>query len=266
MLDLMFSDPRDYLTFEFELRKTRRPAYSLRAFARDLAVSPSSLNDFLKGRVGMSTQRIQRIATVLRWSEARIDHFQDLIWAKHSKDPGLKKSAVMRTRGRLRTDTSGLSLDAFRVICDWYHLVILELCGLRQNLSVVQIADGLAIDEATARGAVNRLIKLGLLKKTANGFVPSEGSSHFGDETPSEAIVEFHCQILDLAQRALRERTMGERESHSLIYSVKKENVARINRELKKAILTIVHRYSDEQSGDCIQALSLQVFPVWEGS
>lgn len=41
-----------YLNNEFTLRKQRRPYYSLRAFARDLSVSPSTLSDLLNSKKG----------------------------------------------------------------------------------------------------------------------------------------------------------------------------------------------------------------------
>jgi uncharacterized protein (TIGR02147 family) len=264
MAELLLKDPRDYIKFEHELRRARRQSYSMRAFARDLSVSPSSLNDFLKGRVGMSRSRIESIAEKLKWSEMRKEHFIDLVQAKFDKDPGVRQTSLMKSKARLKNGSYGLSLDSFKVISDWYHLVIRELCDVKEGMTVAKIAKELSLSPLTAGKAVKRLLKLELLKETENGLKPTEFGSHFGDEAPSEAIVEFHTQILELAQKAMRDVPFEDRESHSLIFSVPKENLPKMHAELKTAILQIANKYAHGQNMNTIQALSLQVFPVWE--
>lgn len=264
MAELLFKDPRDYMRFEYELRKARRPSYSMRAFSRDLNVSPSSLNDFLKGRVGMSRIRVDSIGKQLNWSELRKEHFLDLVQAQFDKDTGIRNAALMRVKIRLKDKSYGLSVDHFRVISDWYHLVIRQLCDLRDHLTANEISQELSIPPATAKVAVKRLLKLGLLNETDKGYKPTDSGSHFGDGPPSDAIVEFHTQILSLAQTALKEKSMKERESHSLIFSVRQEDIAKMNAELRQAIMQVANRYAHEEGRNTIQALSLQVFPIWK--
>ena len=55
--DYLPKDASSYLQEELALRKARRPQYSLRAFARDLGMSPSALSEFLAGQQGMSKDR-----------------------------------------------------------------------------------------------------------------------------------------------------------------------------------------------------------------
>lgn len=265
MAELLFKDPREYLRFEFELRKARRPSYSMRALARDLSVSPSSLNDFLKGRVGMSLDRVQSISKVLHWSEARREHFQDLIQSRYAKDPGERGASLMRVKSRLKSGSYGMSLDAFKVISDWYHLVIRELCSVKDHLTPAGIARELSLPVVTVTSAVKRLIKLQLLEETSQGLKPTDSGSHFGDEAPSEAILEFHAQILELAQKALKDVPFKKRESHALIFSVREDDVPQLHADLKKAILQIANRYAYKDESNTIQALTLQVFPVWKG-
>ena len=263
MAELLFKDPRDYLKFEFEMRRSRRPAYSMRAFARDLKVSASSLNDFMKGRVGMSKLRISAIATILKWSPARQEHFYDLIAARFEPDRGARQAALMRTRQRLREGSFELSLDAFKTISDWYHLVILELCDLCDHSDVSSLAGQLKLPVATVRQAVRRLCNLKLLVETDQGFKPTEQLTFFGDEKPSEAVLYFHAQILGLAQNALFERPMHERGSLSLTFSVAQEEMTAMNEEIKRTVMNIVNRYAQAPKRDSVQVLSFQSFPLY---
>lgn len=266
MAELLLKDPRDYLKFEHEIRRARRPAYSMRAFARDLEVSPSSLNDFLKGRVGMSADRIERIATALRWSDKRKDHFHDLIVAKYEKDVGAKHSAQTRIRSRLKDGTFGLSVEAFRAISDWYHLVILEICDCKDGMDASIIARELSMGLPLIQKAVKRLAGLGLLEDTKRGLKPVESASHFGDDAPSDAIVSFHCQVMELAQKALNERPVGEREALSVIASFNKADISKMNDEIKKSVMSIINRYAQNSNRNHIHTIALQSFPNWTDS
>lgn len=263
MAELLFKDPREYIRFEFELRKARRPAYSMRAFARDLAVSPSSLNDFIKGRVGMSQDRIESLSQTLKWSEKRKEHFIDLVLAQFDKDDGVRRSSLMKVRSRLKEGSHGLSLDAFKVISDWYHLVIRELCDVQDGMTVQKISEDLQLAPSVCRSAVQRLMKLKLLHETVQGLKPTDSSSHFGDEAPSGAILEFHAQVLDLAQKALRDVSFDKRESHSLVFSIREQDREKMHQDLKNAILRIANKYAYAENRDAIEILTLQVFPVW---
>ncbi|MBC7740920.1 MAG: TIGR02147 family protein [Bdellovibrionaceae bacterium] len=263
MTELYFKDPRDYIVFEHNLRKVRRPAYSMRAFARDLAVSPSSLNDFLKARVGMSEERIENIALSLNWSAPRKEHFRDLVQAKFERDAGIRQSAMIRVKSRIKESGHGLSLDVFKVISDWYHLVILEMCEMQDHLSAQQINKDLKLASGTGQRAIDRLLKLKLLKKTAQGYKPESGTSHAGDEGTSAAVKAFHAQVLNLATEALQNNEGEAYDSHSLFYSIDQADLPKMNAELRKSMLAILSRYAQTKNANCIQGLSLQIFPIW---
>jgi hypothetical protein len=109
MVDLFFKEPKDYLRFEFELRKSRRPAYSMRAFARDINMSPSGLSDFMNDRVGMSEARVAEIADKLQWPLVRREHFNDLILSKGKFSSSDRKAALLRVRSRVQEQENILS-------------------------------------------------------------------------------------------------------------------------------------------------------------
>jgi uncharacterized protein (TIGR02147 family) len=264
MSEIYFKDAREYLVFEHHLRKTRRPSYSMRAFARDLAISPSSLNDFLRARVGMSPSRIERISRILNWSDSRKQHFRELIQSKHERDPVLRQTALVSVRRRLKEGSFALSLEAFKIISDWYHLAIIELCSIRNHLDVSTIATELKLNKKTVRLAVARLLNLKLLSQTEFGLKPVTDSNHFGDVGSSEAIKTFHSQVLELAQNALQKNDQPAFDSQSFFYSVEQKKLSQMNSEIRHAVLAIVNRYAQTEKADCIQALTLQIFPIWQ--
>lgn len=262
MAELIFKDPRDYITFEFELRRSRRPAYSMRAFARDLKVSPSSLNDFMKGRVGMSKNRVYSIAESLKWAPTRTDHFMDLIASKYEMNPGEKQASLLRVRKRVKDGSCGLSLDSFKAISDWYHLVILEICDLRDDVSAQQIAEDLKLEAATVKEAIKRLQRLGLIHQTDKGLKPTEELNYFGDDHPSDAVNTFQSQILELTQKSLQEKPMEERNNQSIVFSIDGAEVEAMNEELRKATLNIINKYAQSKKRDNVQVFTMHTFSI----
>lgn len=263
MAELLFKTPQDYLQFEYDLRRARRPSYSMRAFARDLEVSPSGLNDFMKSRVGMSETRVQLISKILKWSADRTQHFHDLIRAQFDKDRGVRAAAQTRVKARLKQGSAALSVDEFKTISEWHHLVILELCEIRDHIELKQIAKELDISLTLATQALRRLVKLKLIAKGKQGYKPTEANTYFGDNAPSEAIRFFHSQLLERAQKALQFTPIEERDSQSMFFSIDRRDAAKMSEEIRHSISNIVNRYAQTGKADSIQALTLQVFPVW---
>lgn len=260
--ELLFKDPRDYIKFEFELRRSRRPSYSMRAFARDLKVSASSLNDFMKGRVGMSQSRVLSIAETLKWSELRTEHFADLIASKYEADPGVRQASMLRVRKRVKEGSSGMSLDAFKAISDWHHLVIIEVCELKDGVDAAQLAKDLDLPLTEVKEAIKRLQRLGLLQLTERGLKATEELSYFGDDQPSDAVVNFHSQILELTQKHLHEKAMSDRYNQSIVFSVNSGDVEAMYADLEKSVLNIVNKYAQAAKRDSVQVFNMHSFSV----
>jgi transcriptional regulator with XRE-family HTH domain len=64
---------RKFLEHEFERRRMRNPRYSLRAFARALAVDHSSLSQFLNGKRRLTPRSIRQIGAAMRLSPREIE-------------------------------------------------------------------------------------------------------------------------------------------------------------------------------------------------
>ena len=87
----------DYLEIikdEFGSRIESNPSYSMRAFARDLEISPSRLSEILNGRGGMSSVMAQKIASKLGLQRSEIDYFKALVERRHGRSKKVKMNAI----------------------------------------------------------------------------------------------------------------------------------------------------------------------------
>lgn len=257
-------EPTEYLRFELELRKRRNANYSIRAFARDLNLSPSHLSEFLSGKASLSSKKAEELSSKLRLTAPQKEHWNDLL-NLNSRTEKQRKVARLKVTRRLKDSKSYISLDAFKVIADWYHFAILAFFGANESYSMDELKESLKVPLTKVKRAVKRLSDLDLIERSGKGFRPVSQSSFTGDSIPSEAIRESHRQILQKAMDALEEIDMAERESQSLFFSVPKKKLPELREVLKKRILEVLSEYSVEnlsKEESSIQAFTWHLFPI----
>jgi uncharacterized protein (TIGR02147 family) len=254
-------DARFYLEREYENRRTRRPHYSLRAYARDLELGPSSLTDFLKARQGFSHERAITIATKLKLNSEHTKHFCDLISVRFSRKIADRKLAKIRISSRTRDFPSYVSLDLYKTVADWPHFAVLELLEIDAKYSdSLLIATALGISKKEAKETWERLVRTKMVAEKDGVWAPASEDSFGGDETPSQAIRFHHTRLLKLALNSLETQSMEEREFRSWVFSFRKEDLPRMRSELSKAFLDVIAKYAGADGRDSVYAGAFQLF------
>lgn len=261
MNETFLPDYKDYLLRELEGRKVRRPYYSLRAFARDLELSPSSLSEILSGRYGLSRARALSIGKRIKLSADHLEHFADLMLLKRAKSSDEKRLAANRVKYRMLSEKNRLSTEVFRVVADWQHFAILELfCLDGFDPSPKGIARALKITPSLAKASLARLVKVGMLLETKEGLKLAEQFSFVGEDIPSEAVRLFHKQILEKAGQAIFHQGISDRELSSSIMSVRKEDLPEIKKQMRKFATAMQKKFSGKQKRNAVYCLALQFF------
>lgn len=254
-----------YLRLELENRLRRRPHYSLRAFARDLQMSPAALSDFLGGKAGLSRERSLAVAKRLNLSVDHVDHFCDLVGAKHARSKEERSVLRLRARHRVRARSSELALDHFQTISEWHHLALLELVNLDTKYhSVPAAARALGIKPSVAKAAAERLERLGLLVREGKGrWRTASPSTTVGNQvTPSAAIRSFHRQVLERALIALDEQDISERNFETSFLSIRRADLPEMKAELQRRFVEIMKKYHQRDGKDALYAMTAQLFRV----
>lgn len=215
---------RAQLQDRFDERKTARPAYSLRAFARDLGYGAPQLSRVINGKQHLSLANARTIADQLFDSERERELFVaqvELESATTEKGRETAQAKLERIREHeFGAETVVLGPEDFLVISDWYHLPILYLTSLMgAPVTVAGIAKYLGIGKAEAGQAVDRLVRLGLLRKQGTGWVQTHMRMQVPSGKASGAIRKFHRSMIekalqsiegqDVEQRYLSARTIG---------------------------------------------------------
>jgi len=249
----MGSSYREILVSELLARKRVNTGFSLRAFARDLEMSPSHLSAVIRGKKGISHKQAGKIISRLTLSPN--DKFSFLASAFPD---------IIHSRTTRESEKRLLEEDEFQLISEWYHFAILSLGTAPRNQAHPEwIARKLGIREIEALDGLNRLKRLGLIAVYKDGsFKKNENVPTTSDDIPSEAIRKAHKQVLNLAQLRLDDVPVEEREFGTIIMNI---NPAKLEKA-KKMIRRFQNELWDElgtgKKKDLVYILSLQLFPV----
>ncbi|MNL26258.1 hypothetical protein D3C87_1477750 [compost metagenome] len=264
MIEFYPLDCRYYLQNELMERVKRRPHYSLRAFARDLEVSPAALSGFLNGRIQLSTARVSEISKKMKLSLSHVSHWLDLIEAKSGKTAKAKREAELRIQQRISKSKKYIDPDLFEMISRWEALALLELLGFEKRFSTDEMASYLGLKKTQVGTLLKTLLRLNLIYWNTDRWSPLEEDSFVGNDIPSEAIRHFHGQILKKAAKALKEQTLDQREFRSTIFSMRKKDLPQLKRDLNQFWIDQIAKYAMPNKNDAVYCFSTQLFDLLE--
>lgn len=183
---------------ELEYRKSRNPGYSLRAFARDLAMAPSSLTEVLGGTKGISLPKARKLARKLGLREDLREVFVLSARAQHARATVDRETATQQLVELAERDRP--TVPRTRTMVGWVSEAVLKLSERRgAELDPGSLAARLQVPVDRVRFALRYLARLGFLRDTppSRAFLAYLGEGR-------RLNVDYE-QILDLARRAHRE-------------------------------------------------------------
>lgn len=259
---------RSYLNDVLANKCAKNPRFSLRSFAKQIEVSPSGLSRILNGKRKMTTELATHVSTLLGHSPEEASYFLDLVLLDSSQNDKVKSLILNRIEQR-RTAHSpkSLTLDAFKVISDWYHYAILALTKNSDFKNDPHwIAKRLGISIAEVRRALERLLNLDLLEeadKTSYRAV-NEANITTTNDISSAALKNHHRQMITKALEAVDEQSVEERDITSITVSFDPKNM----KKTKKMIQEFRKKMNsdlDQNSGKDVYQLNIQFFKLTKG-
>lgn len=260
-------DYRTILSEIHEERKSLNSAYSLRAFARDLKISPSTLSEILNSKKGLSPKLATSIARNLKLPDWEVRYFCDLVTKHHAKSARDRKAAAMRLQTKSRDNhVRLLSHKTTKALTSWIDVAILELTHIKDFKPChLWIAKIINVDESKVQASIERLLEAKLLEKNAKTGKWIDVSPLFSttDGIPNESIRHFHKTILNLALQKIDNTNTESRTVKSVVFSVSKANVPKAKKILDEAINQIL-ALADEskQKREDVMCFSSQLFSL----
>ena len=228
-------------------------------------MSSSSLSEFLNGQGRFSSPRVLNLAKKLKLSPEHSEHWINLIDWKFGRTSELQKKAQLKVQNRIKTSQAILDLESFKFISKWEALALLEILGFEKKIQTAKIAQLLGLKPLQINQLIKSLLRLNLIWWDQNRWRPSTEDTFVGVELPSKDIQNFHRQILNRAQRALKKQDLKQREFRSTIFGFRKKDLPRLKEDLNRMWMELIGKYSLPQGSDGLYCFSFQLFNLLEG-
>ncbi len=252
---------REILKSQLEERVRLNAAYSLRAFARDLRVSPASLSAVLVGRQNLSPLKAQSIAQRLPLTLVEREQFIASATALGSRSPAVRTLAKKTLDQSLPAKKNRiLQEDVFRLISDWHHLTLVKILELNPTATIPELALQLETDVLTVRQALARLLRLKIIKRQAKAYQVLDKGLYFSSKVPSSAIRKYHQQMILRALAALVQQPIDERYFETHVFTIALKDMSKAAERIRKFIQDFVQEFGASPYADQVYALSTQLF------
>ncbi|HEX7673733.1 MAG TPA: TIGR02147 family protein [Bdellovibrio sp.] len=239
-----------FLKNQLEERKSKNPSYSIRAFARDLKISPGRLVDILNYRVNVGPRLLERIAERLKLSDAEVRALKDI----HTNEKQNRKLHGSFNRS--------LSDGEYALIVAPIHYDILSLLETKDfNSDPRWIAKRLGKTVHDVNEALNNLLSLNLIKKTSKGTLKlvTHGVTTTNN-IPSDVIKEAHRVVLHEALRSLDEHDLDERDFSGITMAINVEKLDEA-KEMIRAFRRKLCKFLETGKKTEVYTLRVQLFP-----
>lgn len=256
---------QSFLTHEFKSRLRKNRRYSLRAFARDLGLSPGFLSQVLAGKKGLSPEKASVIAGKLGCTPAERTQFLNLVRLDHAKCDQYKAVIRRELQGKVapKIRYREIEQDAFQVVANWYYhalVAMTEIKGFQPDASWISKRLGLA-DEDVER-ALKALAKLKWIDRDECGNWRTTGEMMRLESVPNRAVREHHRQFLELAVRALETQDFEERDFSGCTLAINARRIPEARRLIKEFRENMAELLTEPDHNTHVYRLSIQLFRV----
>lgn len=229
---------RRYMQNELVRRCRANSSYSLRAFARNLQMDPSTLSQFLRHKRQLSSEQ----QTVL------------------CEKLGLKLSFEENAE-----DSYGLPLDMFELIADWYHYAIFELVTLtdfREDHKWISVRLGISGTEAES--AIARLERLDILVRDHKGRLRQgpEMISTTKNEFTASAFRLMQAQLLELAKKSMTDVPIEFRDQSSMTMAIDDQDLVFVKKQIQVFRRKLCRDLQKRRKRNSVYQLLISFFPL----
>lgn len=203
---------------EFNARRAHNSRYSLRAFSNLVRVPAGHLSQILSGKRPLTQKMAVRIGERLGFSGAE-KHAAVTELESYTRNRKALKQGARLTHYALKYQQ--INEDTLAVIADWHHFALLSLIETFDfNPQEKWIAQRLGIFESEVRVALERLLRLGLVKREEETLIPTNAALCTSSGIPSEALRHSHKQSIRQALAAYDDTPFNEFDITSITMAI----------------------------------------------
>lgn len=202
-------------------RQEKNAKYSLRAFARDLGISPGRVSELLHGRRLPGRDLILRIADALKLSPLETEGLFRLVH---------RQKLVQKENGGARQ----LLADEYAMIADlecYALLMLMETEGFKSDID--WIAHRLNVTALRVQSILERLERLNLIRSRYGVYERLQHRVTSTHDTPSDVLKESHANVMKHAMESLYTVDLNLRDITSITIPADPDKLSQAKEEIR---------------------------------
>lgn len=268
-------EPSRLIRDAFERKIRKNPAYSMRAFGRDIGMSPAFVSLLLKGKRRFPENKFELIATVLELDDVAKRVLREAVFfdgikqTAHSTrlfDEYLGKGKLQQLGTSAVSNYRELSQKDIFIYDKWYFIAIMDLLSCANLVSTPGwIAGRLGIKEAEAAEALSKLLANGIIVFKDGVYRKTFQKIRFPTTKTNASVRRYHKQMIEKALAMLSHETSDEAFKKRLItavtFSMNPNNLQAAKERLTATLFEIAELLME---GDCTEVyqLNAQLYPL----
>ena len=238
---------------EFQKRKAKSSLYSLRAYARDIGIHPSSLSQILRSNRKIPHATALKIVKKLKLSPSSAQDFLE-----SNKGRGLLDQVELSDVD----ERFLLDEDMFTVISEYEHYVVLTLLDIEDfKGSAEEVSTKMGIPLKRATQVIENLLSSGLVKKVDDKLEKVHANVRTNEDVFSRALQASHLEALEMAKSKLTEIPVSLRDFSEVTITVSPDMLPELKeaiREFRYKAQSIVSRGNQTD----VYKLAIQLYPM----
>jgi uncharacterized protein (TIGR02147 family) len=233
-------------------KQDKNPLYSMRAFARDLNVSPGSISQILNGFKTPSIPLAVKMSSALNFKRIEQQQFvKSVALALAEKEDVIEE-----------TEFEPFSIDNYEIISKWYHYAIMELTFVSDFESDPKWISGkLGVDEELIIDALERLVSTKLLKLLDGKYIKTqEYITTSNKNLTNEGLKKYQCEMLEMAKTAVENVEHDRRSMQGMTMAIAPEKMG-VAKKMIESFLNDLCIYLEDGERKEVYQLGTYLFP-----
>lgn len=256
-----YLDYKIILNDDFLARHSGNHHYSLRAYSRDLDLSPSFISDVLRGKRELSPKKGRLAFERLGFKLAELDYIEDLITIKGTKDPILKQERLesvnrVHKKAPFANDSTK---DLLMKDVD-YFLIHGIVGGESKIIKLIELAQRVGIPKARTLKVIKEMTERGYFRKHNDEYFIENMNLNIPDHSRIfELQKQFSARILDTIAGSGGMR-MPEQMGHVLVMGFDKDTFPMATEAYKQLVNTLCRLSNQSETAERFAFFSSSFF------
>ncbi|MGA2508548.1 MAG: TIGR02147 family protein [Chitinispirillaceae bacterium] len=263
-----YTDYRLFLKDYYGERKKQQPSFSYQYFANRAGLkSKTFIYKVIAGQKALSKGAVFAVSQAMGLKKRETEYFEAMVNFTQARTEREREFYFnhLQTFGRHHS-AAQIRQDQYTYFSKWYYPALRELVAIldfKNDFKLLARSLDPPITAVQARKAVQMLLDLGLIKRTASGrYCQTDKSLTTGDHVQSLAVQAFQKENLRLAAEAIDRHKRYDRDISTLTTSISEAGFRRISEEIaafRKKLAGIIEK---DEPADRVYQINFQAFPL----